>query len=388
MWGDAKGLGGRRGSRVIQLASAGPFARPPVTRSEAVETLPGACASEGGLSGPALVFFALLLSGLLGCAGGIAKVVHPPKEPLELTSAFVYPFGFRWEEPTYRRFELSQRLIDAAIHHAGDRIAFFGPSEFKVLRASDDAAWVSSTALPVLLASGQRLDQGVIIRPWAEKRSNSSTQQTYDQKGKAKGTASLEETLYLGHIEIIHPTSGQLLVEVSGEAKFDPFSSEQSPDDEFDPARPLTVLMAKLMRVAVESLRQLAPSRAASEELELTVALTPKATLNYQEDNRPSVELELAKLDPIAAELFVQNRAKFLAPFLSDADAGKVAKMPVGLYVAAAPTGAKVSPGDLLLTIDAEPALPQRLARLRFAHTPVQVRVRKASGEETEVLLP
>src|SRR5690349_7228566 len=124
MGGNAKGLGGGPGGHVIQMVSAGPFARPPVTRSEAVATHPGACASEGGLSGPALILFAHLLAVLglvcgLGCSSGVQKIVRPPPQRLELTTAFVYPFEFKWEEPLYRRFELSQRLINEAVGYSG-----------------------------------------------------------------------------------------------------------------------------------------------------------------------------------------------------------------------------------------------------------------------------
>ncbi len=314
--------------------------------------------------------------------------VRPPKEPLEITTAFIYPFGFRWEEPVYRRFELTQRLIDAAIRRGGDRLAFFGPSEFKVMRASDDGAWVASTALPLLLASAQRPEQGVIIRAWAEKESNSSTHEVLDKKGKRAGSASTEETRYLGHVEVVHPSSGQVLIEVTGEVKVDPLTSELTAEDEFDPARPLTVLMAGLMHEAVDALKKFAGQRPVAPDFELTTALTPKTTMTYLEEGKTSAELEVGKLDAIAAELFVQNRAKYLAPFLSDTEVSKVTRLPVGLYVAAAPAGAKVQPGDLILEIDGKAALPQRLARLRFSPVPTQVRVRKASGEETEVLLP
>lgn len=386
MPGDAKGLGRSPGSRVIQTVSAGPFARPPVTRSVEVATLPGACASEGGLSGPALVFLVSLLG--VDCAGGIQTTVRAPPEHVELTTAFVYPFGFRWEEPVWRRFELSQRLVNSAIHHAGDRVAFFGPSEFRVIRANDDGAWVATTALPLLLASAQRADQGVIIRPWAEKLTNSSVQETYDKKGKSKGSAAMEVTTYQGHVEVVYPSTGQTIIEVTGEVKVDPLSGDPNPDEEFDPTRPLTVLMARLMNESVDALRKFAPERPLAKDFELTLALTPKATLTYQEDNKPSAQLDLATMDPIAAELFVQNRAKFLAPFLSDSEVSKMAKLPIGLYVVAAPNGSKVDPGDVLLSIDGEPALPQRLARLRLAQVPAQVRVLKASGQETEVVLP
>ncbi len=401
MWPNAKGLGGGPLARVIQLMSAGPFARPPVTRSEAVATLPGACASEGGLSGPALISliaravpspgrWALWGAACLwvaGCSGGIQKVIRPPAQQLELTTAFVYPFGFRWEEPVYRRFELSQRLTEEAVRQTGEHFAFFGPSEFKVMRAEDNGAWVASTALPLLIGSGKRADQGVIIRPWAERRKNASVQESFDKKGKSTGMASLEETIYLGHVDVIHPSTGQVLIEVSSEVKVDPFSAED-PEDVSDPARPLTRLMGRLMHEAVTALAGQAMKRPVRPELGLTVALTPKATLSYVEDGKPATSVELAARDDVAQEIFVQDRAKFLAPFLSEAELPRVAKMPVGTYVVAAPAGAKVKPGDLLLTVDGEPALPQMLGRLRFSEVPAQVRVRKSSGEETEVLLP
>ena len=384
---DAKGLGGGPPGHVIQMGSAGPFARPPVTRSEAVATLPGACASEGGLSGPALTLSLLVLALGTACSSGVHKVVRPPAAPLELTTAFVYPFEFKWEEPVYRRFELSQRLVEEAVRQGGEQFAFFGPSEFKVMRQNDNGAWVASTALPLLIGSGQRADQGVVIRPWAERRKNSSMQETFDKKGKATGMATMEETIYLGHLDVVHPSSGQVLVEVSSEVKVDPFSADLS-EDGSDPARPLTKLMAGLLVEALGAVKHLALKRPVRPELGLTVALTPQATLDYLEDGKPATSVELAAMDAVAQEIFVQDRAKFLAPFLPEAALPKVVKMPVGTYVVAAAAGAKVSPGDLLLTIDGAPALPQMLGRLRFSEVPVQVRVRKSSGEETEVLLP
>ena len=61
--------------------------------------------------------------------------------PPELTAhaVMVYPFGFRWPEPAWRSFELSQRLIDVALAEAGEQALFFGPSEFKVYRPQEDS---------------------------------------------------------------------------------------------------------------------------------------------------------------------------------------------------------------------------------------------------------
>ncbi len=314
-------------------------------------------------------------------------MVRAPAQKLELTTAFVYPFDFKWEEPVYRRFELSQLLLEQALRHSGDRFAFFGPSEFKVMKPADNGAWVASTALPLLVGSGRRADQGVIIRPWAERRTNSSVQEAVDKKGKSAGMATMEETIYLGHVEVVHPSSGQVLVEVSSEVKVDPFATDGA-EDEADPARPLTRLMAGLMFEAIKAIGDQAMSRPARPELGLTVALTPRATLSYAEDGKASTDVELAAKDAVTQEIFIQDRAKYLAPFLSPSEIPRVVKMPAGVYVAAAPGGSKVNAGDLLLTIDGEPALPQMLARLRFAEVPAQVRVRRSTGEETEVILP
>lgn len=329
----------------------------------------------------------MLLLTLAGCSSGVQKVVRAPAQKLELTTAFVYPFDFKWDEPVYRKFELSQRLTEVALGQSSELFAFFGPSEFKVMKPNDNGAWVASTALPLLISSGRRAEQGVIIRSWAERRTNSTAQESYDKKGKSTGMATTEETTYLGHVEVVHPSTGDVLIEVSSEVKSDPFSADQS-DDESDPARPLTKLMSTLMLEAVRALGSMALQRPVRPDLGLTVALTPKATLTYGEEGKPSTEVDLAAKDAVAQEIFIQDRAKFLGPFLSSAELPKVAKMPAGVYVAAAPADAKVSPGDLLLSIDGQPALPQSLGRLRHAEVPAQVRVRKSSGEESEVLLP
>ncbi len=323
----------------------------------------------------------------MGCSGGMQKIVRPPAEPLALTSAFVYPFDFRWEEPVYRRFELSQRLTDEAVRHSGDRLAFFGPSEFRVMKQADNGAWVASTALPLLIGSGSRADQGVVVRPWAENRKSSSAQEAFDKKGKSTGMATMEETTYFGHVEIVHPSTGQVLVEVSGEVKVDPFSQEGA-DDTSDPARPLTKLMAALLVEALDAIAGQTAMRNVRPELGLTLALTPRVTLAYAEEGRANTQAELAAQDAVAQEIFVQDRAKFLAPVLPEGELPKLSKMPPGTYVIAAPAAAKLQAGDLVLSIDGTTALPQGLNRLRFSEVPAQVRVRRASGEETEVLVP
>ena len=63
-----------------------------------------------------MIRFAFLL--LVGCSS-VSVTTHSPSQDLELVGAFIYPFGFRWEEPAYRSFELSQRLVGSAIEVGG-----------------------------------------------------------------------------------------------------------------------------------------------------------------------------------------------------------------------------------------------------------------------------
>ena len=330
----------------------------------------------------------LLLGSLLlfGCTAGFKETIHLPKEPVELTTVIVYPFGFRWPEPSYRSFELSQRLIDSAQSDYGDKLTFFGPTEFKVLRDGDNSGWVSTTALTLMTSNNEKAERAVMLRAWAEKRVTSSSSETFDKRGKAKGSNSNEETLYIGHVEIIHPSSREVLVEISGDARTDPFA-EPTPEDDFDPATTLTHLMMKLTQQALKTVASLAPPREVKPDPKVQLALTPTASLAYKEEGRPSGSEELGSKDPVEAELFVDNRARMLAPSLTDAQLPKVVKAPVGLFVTAAPPGSKLSEGDVITGIDGGPPLPQHFYRLRFSTVPAQLQVQR-QGQQTEIVFP
>ncbi len=327
---------------------------------------------------------ALLL--VLGCASGFKERVLLPKDPPELTTVIVYPFGFRWPEASYRSFELSQRLIDAAAGEYGDKLTFYGPTEFKVLREGDNSGWVSTTALTLMTSNNEKAERAVMLRPWAERRITSSSSQTFDKRGKAKGGNSNEETLYIGHVEVVHPSSRDVLVEISGEAQTDPFA-EGTPDDEFDPERVLTELMTRLTQQALKTVASLSPAREVKPDPKVKLALTPNSSLAFKEEGRPSGSDEMSALDPVAAELFIDNRARMLCPSLTDAQLAKVVKAPLGLYVLAAPEGSKLKDGDVITAIDSGPPLPQHFYRLRFSTVPAQLTVQR-SGQQTEIVFP
>ncbi|WP_224368353.1 hypothetical protein [Hyalangium versicolor] len=324
---------------------------------------------------------------LVGSACGSAyKVQRAVPAELSASAVVVYPFLFRWPEPAYRSFELSERLLDVALAEAGERAFFFGPSEFKVYRPEDDNAWAASNAVTLLPPYGVRPEQALVLRAWAERRIQSAQGEVLDAKGRAVGQNTVEETTYLGHVEVLHPSTHQRVLEISGEAKADPFA--EHPDDGADSAPELTRLMENLTREALRGLEdQLHAPREPSPAL-ARVALVPWQAFEYSEEGRPAHVAALATMDPLDAELLRQQRLRFANPALETSLLDRMARLPAGLYVLSAPETGKLAPGDVILQFDGQPALPQVLARARLAPVPVQAQVQRASGGTARILLP
>lgn len=330
---------------------------------------------------------ALLLLALTGaaCSSGYKTLREVPAE-LSASAVLVYPFLFRWPEPAYRSFELSQRLIDVALSEAGEQALFFGPSEFKVYRPEDDNAWAASTAVTLLVPYGIRPEQALVLRPWAERRIQSGQGELLDAKGRPVGQSTVEETTYQGHVEVLHPSTHHRVLEISGEVKADPFAERT--DDGADPAPELTVLMEKLTRQALQAVAEHLHAPREPSPAPATVALIPWQAFEYADEGRPAHVGALALGDPLDAELLRQQRLRFANPGVETPVLDRLARLPAGLYVLSSPEGGKLAPGELLLEIDGQPALPQVLARTRLAPTPAQVQVRRAGGGTSQILLP
>lgn len=327
---------------------------------------------------------------VLALAGSACRSAYQIQRdvPAELSASavMVYPFLFRWPEPAFRSFELSQRLLDVALNEAGERALFFGPSEFKVYRPEEDNAWAASNAVTLLAPCHLRPEQGLVLRAWAERRTQSAQGELVDTKGRAVGQSSVEETTYVGHVEVLHPSTRQRVLEISGEVKADPFAEHT--DDGADPTPELTSLMEKLTR---EALRALADHLRAPREpspAPAQVALIPWQAFEYSEEGRPAHLGALASMDPLDAEVLRQQRLRFANPALETPVLDRMVRLPAGLYVLSAPEAGKLAPGDVILQVDGQPALPQVLARARLAPTPLQAQVRRASGETSQILLP
>lgn len=331
------------------------------------------------------VVWVLALALLAGCRSGIRATVQE-RSDLKLSAVAVYPFGFRWDEPAYRSFELSQRLIGTLSQELEGQVLLFGPSEFKVFRPDADNAWAATNVVSLFPSHGVRAEAAAVLRAWAERRVTSAQKELYDARGRAVGAQGTEETVYVGHVELLHPSSSSTLIEMHAEVVVDPFA--ERPDDGADPIPELTALMEHLVAEAAAALAPMVHPLAEPRRWEVEWAFNPKAAFTYSEEGRPSMEVRLVSMDPVDAELLTQGRIRFANPALPDAEAARLSRLPGGLYVLAASNGVPLSPGDLVTAVEGQPALPQVLDRARFTQTPVALKVRRPTGELVEVTLP
>jgi hypothetical protein len=296
--------------------------------------------------------------------------------PLNLTAVFVYPVRVAGVDlPPWHPGDLTQRLINGAVLSHGDRLAFWGPTEFDVRRPEDDGAWVASTALPLLLSSGAQADQGLVLRASAERRTTTIVSETNDSRGRSRGGAASEEVRWLCRIELLHPSSRAVIVETHDLMLVDSFAPP-TPEMDFDPAphatRCLERLVAQVLAAIEPWLERPRPSLTpAAPALALTPPAWPAATEPSASATRPA--------DALEAELRTQARTHFLTPGLSDAQTAKLGREVPGMLVLASSAG-PLKPGDFIESVDGVLALPHALARARLGLAKVSLRVRQADG--------
>lgn len=314
-----------------------------------------------------------------GCSG-LNKTVKAPPQPLQLTTVFVYPLAVTGQETSKGRlFELSQRAMDVAVREAGATLAFYGPTEFKVIKQTVPDPWVATDAIPMLIQSGSRADQGAVLKLFVERRLTGSSTEVESKKGQS--TASNEITTWLARAELMHPTSSTTLIELSGQVVVDPFAPPP-PEAEWDSAPQLTALLEQLVSAAVRHASEHAAPRDAPSKSTASFAATP-ASAQWLPSHSFKAEPEL---DALQQELQAQNRARVLLPTATEPQAVALTKAPAGAFVVQG--DAKLEPGDVVTVVDGLPALPHSLGRVRFKGAPAELEVKRAKGATEKVIWP
>jgi len=321
----------------------------------------------------------------LGCSSGIAVEVRPGGT-LPVQAAAIYPFQFRWDEPAYRSFELSQMLALQAV--ATQRYAVFGPGEFRLVRATSDNPFIGSDLALGLADRGLSPLKAIVFRPSAEKRSQSAVKQVFDERGRPKGSARIEEATVLVRLEVFHSASREIVAVITGRVDLDPFAER----DPSDPTPELTALLRRMMKVALSELEDRAPGQRLEREPGFAFLWNPKCAFEFAADGRPPLSEWLEKLDPLEQDVATEARLRFFFPKLDDRQLARLKGLPSGLLVTdvSGAAGEQLAQGDLVVQVNGEPALPQALQRaLRAtpAGAPIRLRVRRGTGL-TDVALP
>jgi hypothetical protein len=309
---------------------------------------------------------------LAGCSS-VHRELHRPPAPLEAEAIVLYPLKVTGDGlPAFREYGLGERLVGATLGVVGARVAVFSPTEVTVLAWDNPAAWVGSDAVALLVHSGVRPEAALVLKASVEKRVTSQAQEAQDARGRRRGGWTMEETTWVGSVVLAHPSSGHLLAEVSGQAIVDPFAPP-GPEADFDPAPALTRLLEQLVREALDTVGAYLARPSPPPPLRLGLAVSPARAAAIPDS-------AAGTLDPLAAELWRQNQARFLNPELPESEAAAVAAAAEGLWVTAAPDGASLRRGDLIVEVDGQPASRERLLRAPLRLTPVPGRVQRGAA--------
>ena len=335
---------------------------------------------------PSALAPALALALVFGACRHVTVKVRPGP-PLLAQAVAVYPCEFRWEEPAYRSFEVSEALALQAM--ATGRYAVFGPGEFKLVRGSSDNPFVGTDITLQLADRGLSPMAALVVKPILERRSQSELKQVYDEKGRPKGAQRVEAARIVARIEVFHSSSREMVADASGAVDIDPLS----PRDASDPMPEATALLKRMMDETLREVAVRAPGQGSERGAGFTYLFNPKAALDFTVEGKPPFTEALSKLDALEQDVALESRLRF---FLAETDAATVTRllhMPGGLYVttvgAAGASG--LAPGDLIVSVNGEPALPQALQRaLRAAlpGQPIPLRVRRSSGLADLALTP
>jgi hypothetical protein len=306
-----------------------------------------------------------LLSAALGC-GGVPVTTHASVDPsLRLAAVVLAPVRGASPEDT---LALGQRLAAVTLDAVAGEALVWAGAEINVLH-QERLDWTGTTAVPLLRAANIHPEQAVVVQARVETGQAASQQEVQGSGGSAVGAAA--ELHWRATVEVLQPSTGQLLVETSAEARADPFAGGGTDAASTQPG-------AVLERAAGEALARLrgswTPPRPPHGPLLLTwtVVPAPEGRLSH------GLDAEVQRLQLLQTA----------NPGLDEAEAARLSRLPPGVLVREAPLGFRLRAEDLVLSIDSAPANAAALARCRFATAPTVLEVRSADGHLRRVNFP
>jgi len=295
--------------------------------------------------GAALLALALVLSSCASTSG--VRVENHLQRPIAARVAAVYPYAFRWDEPSIRSYQKSMDTL--LVLASKGRLLLFGPNEFAMLRPGDPDPRVATDLGPLLAARGLDSRSFLVFRGWAERRVARGVS-VVEGNGRS-AAASSEEITYVAHLSVVDGGTGRTLLDLSAEAP------AQRPEDrpEYDPMPELTALNRRLTEAAwakIEPFLTAPPLRPAPIE----VRWLPAAALEYHPAGQPSMRERMNSMDPLQADLERMSLYQYFYPSATPRLLHEDLQLPGGLYVGDVPAELEriLQKGDVITFVNGE----------------------------------
>jgi hypothetical protein len=254
---------------------------------------------------------------------------------------------------------LSARLGLRGVTAASGRALVWGPSEVRPLHP-ERSDWTATDALTAIKAAGVAPAEVLLVRARLDRTTAEGRQEVAGRLGGA-GVGSSAEWIDRVRIELIHPSTGRVVVESTADVRVDPFRTDgEGPGPLLD-------------RVLDDALAGLEPRW----------AHPPHSTVDAWRLLRPppgatGLEGEVRRL----------SQLRLANPGLGEDEAARLMRRPVGVFVRAAEITTRLHPGDVVTAIDGGPATPESLDRARQGTRDVRLEVEPATGAARRVRWP
>lgn len=306
-----------------------------------------------------------LVAAAAGCASAPVSTHASVDDSLRLSAVVLEPVRGAAPEETSA---LGSRLTAVTLEAVGGQALVFSGAEVQVLHA-ERHDWTANAAVPLLRAAAVRPEQAVVVQARVENAQAQSQQEVRGASGSAVGAAA--ELRWRATVEVFHPSTGQLLVEATAEARTDPFARGGTEAASLQPA-------GVLERAASEALARLSSHWSPPREAKGPVLVTWTAV--GVPEGQPAHGLE--------GEVLRLRLLQTANPGLDEEEAARLARLPAGVLVRASALGYRLRPGDLVLSIDGAQANAAALARCRYATSPTGLEVRSPDTRLRRVNFP
>ena len=254
---------------------------------------------------------------------------------------------------------LSARVGLRTVSGASGRALVWGPTEIHPLHP-ERSDWTATDALGTIKGAGVAPTEVLLVRGRLDRTAAEGRQEVAGRGGGA-GVGTSAEWIDRVRIELIHPSSGRIVVESTAEVRVDPFRTDGDGPGPLldrvldDALAGLEGRWANLPRPAVDAWRLLGP--------------TPGA-MGLEGEVRRLTQLRMAN------------------PGLGEDEAARLMRRPPGVFIRAAEITTRLHAGDVVTAIDGVPATPESLDRAHQGTRDVRLEVEPAEGAARRVRWP